>query len=173
MRPACSGIRVRQCALPCCAPRAWRVTRATFSTTPSAYSTVTSPVSSMQTATILAEFSARFAASRAMHEEALAVLPGGMSHDIRRMRPFPIFVERAQGAHKWDVDGHELIDYQMGHGALLLGHAHPSVVQAVQDQAGRGMHLGAGHPLEVEWARQVIGLVPSADRVRFNSSGTE
>ncbi len=127
----------------------------------------------MRTTTIVEEFAAHFAGSRAMHEQACTVLPGGMSHDIRRMRPFPLFVERAQGARKWDVDGHELIDYQMGHGALLLGHGHPAIVEAVTQQAGRGMHMGAGHPLEIEWARQVIALVPSAERVRFTSSGTE
>jgi glutamate-1-semialdehyde 2,1-aminomutase len=89
------------------------------------------------------------------------------------MRPFPVFVDRAAGARKWDVDGHELICYHMGHGALLLGHSHPAIVRAVAEQAGRGMHFGAEHPLEIDWAAQVISMVPSAERVRFTSSGTE
>lgn len=123
--------------------------------------------------TILEEFGATFAGSRALHEQACAVLPGGLSHDIRYTPPFPLFVDRAQGARKWDVDGHELIDYHMGHGALLLGHGHPSIVAAVAAQAGRGMHFGAEHPLEVAWAAQIVAMVPSAERVRFTSSGTE
>src|SRR2546430_9522032 len=96
--------------------------------------------------TILEEFSATFAGSRAMHEKARAVLPGGLSHDSRHMHPFPVFVDRAAGSRKWDVDGHELICYHMGHGALLLGHSHPAIVRAVAEQAGRGMHFGAEHP---------------------------
>jgi glutamate-1-semialdehyde 2,1-aminomutase len=123
--------------------------------------------------TILDEFSTRFAGSRAMHARARAVLPGGLSHDVRHMRPFPVFVDRAAGSRKWDVDGHELICYHMGHGALLLGHGHPAIVRAVAEQAGRGMHFGAEHPLEIDWAAQVISMVPSAERVRFTSSGTE
>src|ERR687888_876259 len=123
--------------------------------------------------TILEEFSAQFAGSRAMHEKACAVLPGGLSHDVRHMRPFPVFVDRAAGSRKWDVDGHELICYHMGHGALLLGHSHPAIVRAVVEQAGRGMHFGAEHPMEIDWAAQIISMVPSAERVRFTSSGTE
>jgi glutamate-1-semialdehyde 2,1-aminomutase len=66
-----------------------------------------------------------------------------------------------------------LVDYTMGHGALLLGHAHPAVVAAVQDQVTRGTHYGAGHPLEVEWAERVCAMVASVDEVRFTASGTE
>ncbi len=127
----------------------------------------------MTSGTIVAEFSARFAGSRALHERARAVLPGGLTHDVRHMRPFPLFVDRALGAHKWDVDGHELIDYQMGHGALLLGHSHPAIVEAVAAQAALGMHVGAEHPLTIDWAARIVAMVPSAERVRFTSSGTE
>jgi glutamate-1-semialdehyde 2,1-aminomutase len=82
-------------------------------------------------------------------------------------------VARAEGARKWDLDGHELICYVMGHGALLLGHSHPEVVSAVRAQAGRFFHPGANHELECDWAELVIRIVPSAERVRFTSSGTE
>ena len=116
----------------------------------------------------------RFGRSRAMHERACAVLPGGMSHDVRRMRPFPLFADRALGSRKWDVDGHELIDYQMGHGALLLGHSHPGHRGGRgRHRPARGMHFGAEHPLEIDWAAQIVAMVPSAERVRFTSSGTE
>ena len=63
-------------------------------------------------------------------------MPGGVTHDVRLAEPFPLAVERAEGARKWDLDGHELICYVMGHGALLLGHSHPEVVAAVRG-AGR------------------------------------
>ncbi len=109
----------------------------------------------------------------ALYERARQVIPGGVTHDIRHLRPFPIYVDRASGVRKWDVDGHEYIDYWMGHGALLLGHCHPAVVRAIQDQAARGTHLGASHELEVRWAELVRQLVPSAEMVRFTMSGTE
>jgi glutamate-1-semialdehyde 2,1-aminomutase len=108
-----------------------------------------------------------------LHDQARGVFPDGVTHDARRLTPFPIYVDRAVGSHKWDVDGHELIDYWAGHGALLLGHSHPTVVEAVRRQMGRGTHPGACHENEVEWGRLVQRLVPSAERVRFTSSGTE
>ena len=111
--------------------------------------------------------------SKALAERARRVLPAGVTHDVRRAEPFPLAVERASGAHKWDVDGHEIICYVMGHGALLLGHSHPEVVEAVRRQAPLMFHPGAGHELEAEWAEMVVSLVPSAETVRFTSSGTE
>jgi glutamate-1-semialdehyde 2,1-aminomutase len=103
---------------------------------------------------------------------AAAVLPGGVTHAARAYSP-PLYVARSEGSHKWLVDGRELIDYTMGHGALLLGHAHPVVVAAVREQVARGTHYGAGHPLEVEWAERICAMVTSVDKVRFTASGTE
>ncbi len=111
--------------------------------------------------------------SAALHQRARALLPGGVTHDVRLAEPFPLAVARAHGARKWDVDGHELICYVMGHGSLLLGHGHPAVVAAVREQAGLSFHPGACHELESRWAELVISLVPSAEQVRFTSSGTE
>ncbi|MEX0781041.1 MAG: aspartate aminotransferase family protein [Dehalococcoidia bacterium] len=111
--------------------------------------------------------------SAALHERAARVLPSGVTHDARHMRPFPLAVERAAGSHKWDVDGNEYVDYVMGHGALLLGHNHPVVIDAAQAQLERGTHYGASHEHEVAWAEEVVRLVPSAEVVRFTSSGTE
>ena len=65
-----------------------------------------------------------------------SVFRGGC-RDVYYLEPWPVYIDRAQGAHKWDVDGHELIDYWSGHGALLLGHSHPEVVEAVQGQMAR------------------------------------
>ena len=103
---------------------------------------------------------------------ASGVLPGGATHVARSYLP-ALYVARAQGARKWLFDGRELVDYTMGHGALLLGHAHPAVVDAVRTQVGRGTHFGAGSELEIAWAERVAGMVASVDRVRFTSSGTE
>lgn len=101
------------------------------------------------------------------------MLPGGVTHDVRLAEPFPLAVSRARGSRKWDLDGHELVCYVMGHGALLLGHGHPEVIAAVAEQASRFLHPGACHELELAWAEAVVSMVPSAEKVRFTSSGTE
>jgi glutamate-1-semialdehyde 2,1-aminomutase len=123
--------------------------------------------------TIQEEFRARHPRAAALAERARAAIPGGITHDIRHLVPFPVYIERARGTRKWDVDGHEYIDYWMGHGALFLGHCHPAVVSAVQEQVARGTHLGASHELEVRWAELVNRLVPCAELTRFTMSGTE
>jgi glutamate-1-semialdehyde 2,1-aminomutase len=111
--------------------------------------------------------------SAALNDRARHLLPGGVTHDVRLTEPFPLAVARAEGARKWDLDGHELVCYAMGHGALLLGHNRPEVVAAVRAQAGRFFLPGASHELESDWAELVIRLVPSAELVRFTASGTE
>jgi glutamate-1-semialdehyde 2,1-aminomutase len=123
--------------------------------------------------TIQEEFRARHPRSAALAERARAAIPGGITHDIRYLLPFPVYIERASGTRKWDVDGHEYVDYWMGHGALFLGHCHPAVVKAVQAQVATGTHLGASHELEVRWAELVNRLVPCAELTRFTMSGTE
>ncbi|MEO8458569.1 MAG: aminotransferase class III-fold pyridoxal phosphate-dependent enzyme, partial [Chloroflexota bacterium] len=107
------------------------------------------------------------------YEEASRVFPSGVTHDVRYLTPFPLFVDRAAGSHKWDVDGNEIIDYVMGHGALFMGHAHPAITAAIVEQAAKGTHYGANHLLEVEWGSLVTQIVPSAEEVKFTSSGTE
>ena len=69
--------------------------------------------------------------SWARWERARRVIPGGITHDGRHLTPFPLYVERASGPRKWDVDGREYVDYWMGHGALFLGHSHPALVEAM------------------------------------------
>ncbi len=123
--------------------------------------------------TIHETFRAKHPKSAALAERARAAIPGGITHDIRHLKPFGVYVDRAAGTRKWDVDGHEYIDYWMGHGALFLGHCHPAVVKAVQAQVARGTHLGACHELEVRWAELVNQLVPCAELTRFTMSGTE
>jgi glutamate-1-semialdehyde 2,1-aminomutase len=123
--------------------------------------------------TIHETFRAKHPKSAALAERARAAIPGGITHDIRHLKPFGVYVDHAAGTRKWDVDGHEYIDYWMGHGALFLGHCHPAVVKAVQAQVARGTHLGACHELEVRWAELVNQLVPCAELTRFTMSGTE
>ena len=122
---------------------------------------------------ILRAYADKTPRSRALHERARAVLPNGVTHLGRYLEPHPIYVERAAGARKWDVDGNEYVDYFGGHGALILGHNHPLVVEAAAAQLARGAHYGASHALEVEWAELVHQMVPSAAKVRFTTSGTE
>ncbi|HEX4607741.1 MAG TPA: aminotransferase class III-fold pyridoxal phosphate-dependent enzyme [Urbifossiella sp.] len=118
-------------------------------------------------------YTAAFPKSKARFEQAKSIFPTGVTHDTRMMDPFPVYVTHATGAHKWDVDGHQLTDYFVGHGSLLLGHSPPDVVAAVQEQMAKGTHHGACHDLEIAWGRLVQQLVPSAERVRFTGSGTE
>ena len=118
-------------------------------------------------------FRKRFSRSAELYERSRRAIAGGITHDSRNFTPFPIYIERADGSRKWDVDGNELIDHWMGHGSLLLGHNHPRVTAAVAEQVHRGTHYGANHELEVAWAEQVNRMVPSAEWVRFTMSGTE
>src|SRR5687768_5885068 len=112
--------------------------------------------------------------SSALYKRALAVFPSGVTHDNRYFGELePVYIDRAQGSRKWDVDGNEYIDYWMGHGALLLGHGHPAIVEAVQRQISRGTHYGGSHALEVEWGELIQQIVPSAERIKFTGSGTE
>src|SRR5262245_47816376 len=125
------------------------------------------------TDTIHAEFAARFPTSLKRYAEAVEVFPSGITHDSRYLKPFPLYISHAEGAHKWVLDGNEFIDYWIGHGSLLLGHNHPNVVSAVTEQLSRGTHYGASHELEITWGQWVQRLIPSAERVRFVNSGTE
>ncbi|MCC6236903.1 MAG: aspartate aminotransferase family protein [Dehalococcoidia bacterium] len=124
-------------------------------------------------ASILETFEAMHQGSKALAERGRAAFPSGVTHDTRAFSPWPIYVERAQGGRKWDVDGNEYVDYIGGHGALLLGHGRPEVTEAAREALGHGTHFGSSHRWEVEWAEQVIRMVPCAERVRFTSSGTE
>jgi glutamate-1-semialdehyde 2,1-aminomutase len=118
-------------------------------------------------------YAAEFPKSRRLHEQARGVFPHGVTHDGRHLEPFPVYVDRAAGGRKWTVEGKELVDYWSGHGALLLGHSHAAVVEAVQRQMAKATHPGSCHENEIEWGQLVQRLIPSAETVRFTSSGTE
>ena len=111
--------------------------------------------------------------SAALYSEFRQVFPSGVSHDLRATDPFPIVIERGQGSRKWDVYGNEYIDFGMGSASLLLGHAHPAVVEALVKAAPGGSHHGNPVESEPEWGQRVCDLVPCADKVRFVASGAE
>ncbi len=119
------------------------------------------------------DYTAAFAKSKELFAKARTLFPTGVTHDARMMEPFPPYVSHAKGAVKWSVEGHELIDYFVGHGSLLLGHSPEAVVAAVQEQMAKGTHFGACHEFEIEWASLIRKLMPTAERVRFTGSGTE
>ncbi len=122
---------------------------------------------------IEAAYRERTRRSAELAKEARELFPSGITHDSRKLDPYTIYVDRAEGPRKWDVDGNEYIDYFGGHGALMLGHHHPDIDRVIVDALGRGTHFGSSHEGEVRWAQAVKELVQSAERVRFTSSGTE
>ena len=122
---------------------------------------------------ILSAYRARTPGSEALAREAATLFPSGITHDSRHLEPYGVYATHASGPHKWDVDGNKYTDFYGGHGALLLGHGHPAVTAAVAAALADGTHFGASHPRELAWARAVQRLVPSAERVRVTSSGTE
>jgi glutamate-1-semialdehyde 2,1-aminomutase len=114
--------------------------------------------------------------SRALFDRAQRVLPGGVNSPVRgtsSFRPYPVYLERGDGAHVTDVDGNRYVDVIMGLGPVVLGHNEPSVVAAIAEQAAGGSVFATCTPLEVEVAETFCRMVPVADMVRFTSSGTE
>lgn len=115
-----------------------------------------------------------FEQSRARYERAMRTAPGGVHTNIRLAeQPFPLFFESGYAGHLLDVDGNDLIDYVCGNGPLLLGHHPTPVIEAVKSQLDRGLLYAAQSDLELEAAERFSELVPSAERVRFNMTGTE
>jgi glutamate-1-semialdehyde 2,1-aminomutase len=114
--------------------------------------------------------------SRSLFERASSVSPGGVNSPVRAFRSVggdPIFVRRGQGARVWDEDGNEYLDYLGSWGPLILGHAHPRIVEAVSQAAHDGTSFGAPTAREVELAELVCEAFPSIESVRFVNSGTE
>ncbi|WP_287371594.1 glutamate-1-semialdehyde 2,1-aminomutase [Oceanithermus sp.] len=111
-----------------------------------------------------------------LFQAARALLPGGVSSPVRAFGSVggtPRFLVRGRGSRVWDADGNEYVDYVGSWGPLILGHAHPEVVRAVQETAASGLSFGAPHPLEVALAEAVRRVYPVLERLRFVNSGTE
>lgn len=114
--------------------------------------------------------------SREIFERAEKILVGGVNSPVRAFRSVggePLIIERGKGQYLYDADGNELLDYVCSWGAMLLGHAHPAVTAAIAEQAQRGTSYGATTELEVELAGIITKAVPSIEKIRFVSSGTE
>jgi len=114
--------------------------------------------------------------SRELLEKARGLMPGGVNSPVRAFRAVggdPPFIERGSGSHIWDADGNEYIDCVCSWGPLILGHAHPAVIEAVTRAAERGTSFGAPTALEVELAERLVEALPSVEMVRLVTSGTE
>lgn len=114
--------------------------------------------------------------SAQMFQQARKVIPGGVNSPVRACRSVgcdPLFIERAKGASIYDVDGNEYIDFVCSWGPMILGHAHPSVLAAIAEAMAYGTSFGAPTPKEIELASMVVDALPSVEKVRFVSSGTE
>ena len=114
--------------------------------------------------------------SGAFYERALRVIPGGVNSPVRAFRAVggvPVMFERGEGAYLTDVDGRRFVDLVMSWGAMILGHAHPAVVSEVEEAVSGGTSFGAPCPDEVKLAEHICKMVPSVERVRMVSSGTE
>jgi glutamate-1-semialdehyde 2,1-aminomutase len=111
--------------------------------------------------------------SHALYERATKALPGGNTRTTLFVQPYPFYFDHGLGCRVYDVDGNERIDFINNYTSLILGHAHPAVVAAVQRQAARGMSAAAPSELEVALAEAIIARLPSVDLLRFTNSGTE
>ena len=111
--------------------------------------------------------------SEALFRRAREVMPGGISHNVHHLPPYPFFVKRAKGSKVWDVDGNEYVDLWMGHYTHILGHHSEIIVEAIEQQLREGIHWGIVFEKMIEWAELIRELIPCAEMVRFCCSGTE
>ena len=115
-------------------------------------------------------------ASREYFERAKKVLVEGVSSGSRgplNYKPYPAYMSRAKGAHIWDVDGNEYIDWRLCFGNLPLGHAHPKVIEVITEKVVDGSHFATALDIEVETAEKMVSMLPNVDKVRFGATGTE
>src|SRR5687768_15567284 len=127
----------------------------------------TPPVSLIDT------YLARTPGSRALFERATRSIPGGSTRTTIFNVPYPPYMTRGEGLRTWDVDGNEYRDFLGNYTSLILGHSHPDVVAAVEQQVRRGSAFAAPTDVEVELAEEIRGRLPSLERIRFTNSGTE
>ncbi len=120
-----------------------------------------------------AQFRKRTPRSHEIHERAKASLPMGVSSSFQAVPPYPLFISRAEGSHIWDYDGNEYADFHLAFGSLLVGHAHPILVEALRDQLGKGTLYSLPCPETVFLAEELVRRFAPIEQVRFCNSGTE
>ena len=120
-----------------------------------------------------ATYTANHPKSKELQAEARKYLPGGSSRGTAYFDPYPFFVDRAGGHYVYDVDGNRYLDFMINATTYIVGHANPNVVNAVRDQAERGLSYSAPTEAQVRLAKMICDRVPSVDKVRFTNSGTE
>ncbi len=120
-----------------------------------------------------ATYEAKTARSRALHEEALRVMPGGNSRTTTFFDPYPFYLVRGEGSRMWDADGVERLDFNGNYTSLILGHAPAAVVRAVREAAGAGLSFPGPTEHEIRLAGALTRRIPSLETVRFTNSGTE
>jgi len=116
----------------------------------------------------------QFTKSKALYDRAIRSIAAGVNSGIRKMeQPVPLYFSHGDGPRVWDVDGNEYLDFQIGQGALLYGHAPRGMADAIAAQAKLGTHWAAQSELEIEVAERLQRMIPSAERIRLNNSATE
>jgi glutamate-1-semialdehyde 2,1-aminomutase len=111
--------------------------------------------------------------SRRLYEEAVSLMPGGVSSPVRAIKPFPFYTSHARGSKIVDVDGNEYIDYCMAYGPLILGHGNDAVKKAIEGSIEKGWIYGTPIELEIEFARLITSIFSSINMVRFANTGSE
>lgn len=120
-----------------------------------------------------AEFRKRTPRSYKMHERGKKSLPMGVSSSFQAVPPYPLFIDRAQGSHIWDLDGNRYTDFHLGFGSLLVGHSHPVLVEELREQLGKGTLYSLPGPDVVYLAEEMVRRFAPIEQVRFCNSGTE
>lgn len=123
----------------------------------------------------ISEYKQKTKKSAEWFQTALEHLPGGVTGNVKFYQPYPIFARKARGSHLWDLDGNEYIDYMLCFGPLILGHGHPAVIKAINEQLARDgtTIFGPPHEMELKMAERLNRIFPSAESCRFTNSGLE
>ena len=107
------------------------------------------------------------------YKKAKKIIPSGVMSRSRLFNPYPLFIKKGKGSKIIDLDGNEIIDCAMGYGAIILGHAHSYVTEAIQEAAKHGSQFGIPHEKEHELAEAMVNTIPSIEKVTFCNSGSE
>ena len=122
---------------------------------------------------LITEYAASRPGSTTWFRRAREVLGGWVGHDLRHFEPLPLYIQRGAGGRKWDVDGNEYIDYVGTWGPAILGHANPTIIEAVKNAAEQGTSFGIPNEHEIRMAQLVKKFMPSVGKIRMVNSGTE